>query len=246
MQKFFLFVSLFLSFISANAQVDSIIPINQKTRLNNNRPKDYYQMQFGSLFWTQTPDSVPTKGFARTFNIYFSINLPFKTDPRFSVSVGAGVGSDHMFFDKNARKDLDITSESGIRFRTLTGADTAIRYKSTKLHTAYLEAPIEFRFAAKPNQVNKSWKFGVGMKIGTLITAVDKSRLERDAQGNRNYNTKIKDRKNFNNLRLAALARIGYGNWGLFFQYQLNEMIREGRGPSDIRPFSAGLTFSAF
>jgi hypothetical protein len=82
------------------------------------------------------------------------------------------------------------------------------------------------------------------MKVGTLVTAVDKTRLERDAVGNRNYNLKVKDRKNFNNLRLAGYARIGYGNMGLFFQYQLNDFIKEGQGPNQIRPFQLGITFS--
>jgi hypothetical protein len=149
-----------------------------------------------------------------------------------------------MFLDKNAERDLDLTGDNGIRFRKLTGADTNSRYKSIKLHTAYLEAPIELRFMNKPAQYNKSWKFALGMKIGTLVTAVDKTRFERDAAGNRNYNTKIKDRKNFNNLRLAGYARIGYGNFGLFFQYQLNDFIKEGQGPNQIRPFQAGITFS--
>jgi hypothetical protein len=210
----------------------------------DNRPKDHVHFQFGSLMWLQTPDSVFTKGLSRSFNAYFCFDLPFKSDPRFSIGIGVGIGSDHMFFDKNARKDLDITGERGLRFRNLTGIDTNIRYRSIKLHTAYLEAPVELRFMAKPHQHQKSWKFALGMKVGTLVTAVDKTRFERDAVGNRAYNTKVKDRKNFNNLRLAGYARIGYGNIGLFFQYQLNDFIKEGQGPNQIRPFQVGITFS--
>lgn len=210
----------------------------------DNRPKDHLHFQLGSLFWLQTPDSVFTKGLSRSFNAYFSFDLPFKSDPRFSIGVGAGIGSDHMFFDKNAKKDLDITGDRGIRFRSLTGVDTNTIYKSIKLQTAYLEAPVELRFMNKPYQHQKSWKFAIGMKVGTLVTAVDKTRFERDAAGNRNYNLKVKDRKNFNNLRLAGYARIGYGNIGLFFQYQLNDFIKEGQGPNQIRPFQAGITFS--
>jgi len=175
-------------------------------RTVENRPKDHLQFQLGSLFWQQSPDSVTTKGLSRSFNFYFCFDIPFKTDPRFSIGVGAGIGSDHMFFDKNSKREIDITSDNGIRFRQLTGADTNNRYKSIKLHTAYLEAPIEFRFMNKPSQYNKSWKF--------------------------------------NNLRLAGYARIGYGNIGLFFQYQLNDFIKEGQGPNQIRPFQVGITFS--
>lgn len=208
------------------------------------RSKDHLHFQLGSNFWLQSPDSVFTKGLSRSFNAYLFFDLPFKTDPRFSIGIGVGAGSDHMFFDKNARRDLDITNNSGIRFRKLTGADTNNVYKSMKLHTAYLEAPVELRFMSNPLQHQKSWKFALGMKIGTLITAVDKTRFDRDAAGNRNYNIKVKDRKNFNNLRIAGYARVGYGNFGLFFQYQLNDFIKEGQGPNQIRPFQAGFTFS--
>jgi hypothetical protein len=236
--------SLFLHTAFAQDDIDSTVSYSPLPRNLESRPKDHLQFQFGSLFWQQSPDSVTTKGLSRSFNFYFCFDLPFKTDPRFSIGIGAGIGSDHMFFDKNAKRDIDITGDNGIRFRPLTGADTNIRYKSIKLHTAYLEAPIELRFMSKPSEYNKSLKFALGMKIGTLVTAVDKTRFERDAAGNRNYNSKIKDRKNFNNLRLASYARIGYGNFGLFFQYQLNDFIKEGQGPNQIRPFQVGITFS--
>ena len=88
------------------------------------------------------------------------------------------------------------------------------------------------------------FRSAVGMKVGTLITAVDKTRFQRDAAGNGPYNLKIKDRANFNNLRLAATARIGYGNFGAFVQYQLNDFIKEGRGPNEIRPLVVGIVIS--
>ena len=125
-----------------------------------------------------------------------------------------------------------------------TGADSAIKYKRMKLHTAYLEAPVELRFMHKPEQPNKSFKIALGVKVGTMLTAVEKTRYDRDASGNGGYNMKIKDRRNFNAFRMAATARIGYGIFGAYAQYQLNDFIREGRGPNDIRPFQVGLTIS--
>jgi hypothetical protein len=82
------------------------------------------------------------------------------------------------------------------------------------------------------------------MKVGTMVTAVDKTRFERDEEGVGSYTLKIKDRRNFNNLRLAAMARVGYGPFSLFVQYQLNEFIKQGQGPADIRPLLIGITLS--
>ena len=208
------------------------------------RPKDHLMLQVGYLNWLQKPDSIATAGFARTVNAYFSFDFPFKTDPRFSVGLGAGVGADNMFFDRNAGRNLNIVNSNGVTFAKNTGRDSVIRYKSIKLATVYLEAPIEIRYMLDPANPNKSLKFAVGMKIGTMISATDKTRFTQDAAGNTAYTLKEKDRKNFNTLRLAATARVGYGNFGLFAQYQLNDMIKEGQGPNQIRPFTIGITLT--
>jgi len=113
-----------------------------------------------------------------------------------------------------------------------------------QLATAYLEAPVELRFMADPEHPNKSLKFALGVKVGTLISATDKTKFTKDANGNGVYTLKEKSRIDFNNLRLAATARIGYGNFAIFGQYQLNDFIKEGRGPNQIRPFTFGLTLT--
>jgi hypothetical protein len=208
------------------------------------RPKDHFMFQMGSLTWLQKPDSLSVKGFSRSVGVYFMFDLAFKTDPRFSIGAGAGIGSDHVYFDQNAGRDLVINEPRGFQFRKHTGADTSIKYKNLKLHTAYLEAPLELRYMHKPDQPHKSVKIAIGIKVGTMLTAVDKTRFDRDAPGNGGYNVKIKDRRNFNSLRLAATARIGYGIFGAFVQYQLNDFIREGQGPNEIRPLHFGITIS--
>jgi hypothetical protein len=210
----------------------------------NNRTKDHLMFQIGTVNWTQAPDSIDTKGLSRTFNFAFMFDFVFKTDPRFSVGMGVGVASDNVFFNSDAGRDLNITRSSGFSFGRNTGADSTIRYKSIKLHNAFLEAPVELRFMLKPETPNKSLKLALGVTVGTMITAVDKTRFDRDAAGNGPYNSKVKDRKNFNALRIAPTFRIGYGNIGLFAQYQLNDFIKEGLGPSQIRPFNFGLTIS--
>ena len=209
-----------------------------------NRPKDHLMLQVGYLNWLQKPDTIATAGLARSVNVYFSFDFPFKTDPRFSVGLGAGVGADNMFFDKNAGRNLNIINRNGFSFTKHKGRDTTIRYKSIKLATVYLEAPVELRFMVDPANPNKSLKFALGMKVGTMISATDKTRFTQDAAGNTAYTLKEKDRKNFNNLRLAATARIGFGNFGIFGQYQLNDMIKEGQGPNMIRPMTVGITLT--
>ena len=210
----------------------------------SNRSKDHLLFQIGYLQWLNTPDSIATKGIARSANLYFLFDFPFKVDPRFSVGIGAGVGTDNMYFDKSAGRNLNIVNPTGFQFAKHSGKDTLNKYKSMKLATAYLEAPVELRYMADPANPNKSLKFALGMKIGTIISATDKTRFTSDGNGNGIYTLKEKSKVHFNNLRLAATARIGFGNFALFGQYQLNDFIKEGRGPNKIRPLTVGLTLS--
>lgn len=210
----------------------------------SNRSKDHLLFQIGYLQWLNKPDSIATKGMARSANLYFLFDFPFKVDPRFSVGIGAGVGTDNMYFDKSAGRNLNIINPTGFQFAKHSGKDTLNKYKSMKLTTAYLEAPVELRYMSDPANPNKSLKFALGMKIGTIISATDKTRFTADGNGNGAYTLKEKSKVHFNNLRLAAIARIGFGNFALFGQYQLNDFIKEGKGPNKIRPLTVGLTLT--
>lgn len=245
MKKCFLLLGLLFAFAITHAQDSSAKKKKDWSKVSMaNRSKDHLMFQLGSLQWLQAPDSIATKGLARSFNAYFLFDFPFKTDPRFSVGIGVGFGTDHMFFDKGANRDLNIINSSAFRFAKNTGADTAIRYKSIKLQTAYLEAPVELRFMSKPDQPNKSWKIALGVKVGTMLSAVDKTRFDRDAGGNVQFTRKEKSKRHFNGTRLAPTLRIGYGNIGVFAQYQINDFIKEGQGPSQIRPLTIGLVIT--
>ena len=245
MKKLILFTLILATGFSLSAQETEKKKKKDWSKVNlGNRPKDHLIFQIGYLTWLQKPDSIATKGLARSVNAYFSFDFPFKTDPRFSVGLGAGVGADNMYFDKNAGRNLNIINSNSFQFAPHQGKDTANKYKSMKLATVYLEAPVELRFMVDPTQPNKSLKFALGVKVGTLISANDKTRFTSDANGNTLYTLKEKDKKHFNTLRLAATARIGMGNFAIFGQYQLNDFIKEGQGPKQIRHVTGGLTLT--
>ncbi len=245
MKKVILVLFLFTAATSLFAQETEKKKKKDWSKVNlNNRPKDHLMLQVGYLNWLNTPDTIATKGFARSVNVYFMFDFPFKVDPRFSVGLGAGVGTDNMFFDKNAGRNLILNNNTAFSFAKNTGKDTLNKYRSIKLSNVYLEAPVELRFMVDPEHPNKSLKFALGVKVGTMVSAVDKTKFTRDANGFTSYTLKEKDRKHFNNLKLAATARIGFGNFGIFAQYMINDFIKEGQGPNQIRPFTAGITLT--
>ena len=153
-----------------------------------------------------------------------------------SLAIGPGIGTDNINFNKTT---VDLANKTGVTFT----ADSLIQYKKNKLATGYLEVPLEFRYSTKPTDMNAGWKFAIGAKVGTNIDAKIKSKIDLDANGRGGYFLKTKDKRNMNGIRLAAIARVGYGNLSLFGSYTLTDLFKTGFGPK-VRPFSIGLTLS--
>jgi len=208
----------------------------------NNRANDHLLIQIGYDGWAQVPDSIHTKGFSRSLNMYLMFDFPFKTDPRFSVGAGAGIGSSSIFFNK---QQVNVAGLSG----SLAFPDATVGqgnyFKKYKLVSTYLEAPIEMRFVADPEHNSKSWKGAIGVKVGTLLNVHTKGKNLVTSTGTpvNNFIEKQASKKYFNSTRLAAMARIGYGHISLFGQFQINNFIKDGLGPT-VHPFSIGITLS--
>ncbi|HTN08092.1 outer membrane beta-barrel protein [Agriterribacter sp.] len=238
MKRFLLVISLIVwgNFLWAQTETDTLS--RQKSRNNSQfsgRAADHFMIQVGYNGWAGSPDTLRTGGLSRTFNMYFMFDFPFKSDPRFSAAIGAGVGTDNMFFKKTT---VDLR-----KYPLNFAHDTVSSYKKYKIATGYLEVPVELRFASNPTNYNKSFKVALGVKVGTMIDAHTKAKITRDREGYGGYTQKVKDKRNFNTTRLAGTLRVGYGVFSIFGTYQFNEFIREGAGPN-VKPYSIGLTIS--
>jgi hypothetical protein len=241
-------LSLALAFVLPLFAQDSTIvkPKKKEWKYNPNRANDHFMLQFGYMNWASKPDTIKTKGIPRFFNMYFMFDFPFKTSPRFSVGLGLGLGTDNLYFDKTT---VDIAGKNS---NTLSFArDTSSYFKKFKLATTYLEIPVELRFAADPDNTNKSWKVAVGGKIGTMLSAMTKGKnlLASNGAALNNYTEKIKSKKYFNTTRLAVTARVSKGVFGIFGQYQITQFIKDGAVPSgsplvNVRPFQIGISIS--
>jgi hypothetical protein len=205
-----------------------------------NRSNDHLMIQVGYDGWAGKPDSINTKGIPRSLNIYFMMDFPFKTDPRFSVGLGVGISGGSMYFDKTI---IAVAGPGSVlNFRNV--ADTNY-FKKYKLATTYAEIPLELRFTADPEHNGKSWKFALGAKIGTMLNAHTKGKnlLSKSGGTLNSYTMKESSKRFFNSTRLAATARIGIGVFNIFGTYQINNFLKDGAGPA-IRPYSIGIAFS--
>jgi hypothetical protein len=214
-----------------------------KTKIDlSNRASDHLMIQYGADSWTSRPDSVRTGGFSRHFNIYFMIDKPFKSNPKWSVGLGAGIGSSNMFFN-NTRVDVKSNSAK----LPFTNVDSTDHFKKYKVVNIYLEAPVELRYYSNPVDPNSSWKMALGVKVGTLLKTYSKGKDLVNKAGNSIYGptyiVKESNKKFFNGTMLAVTGRIGYGFISLDAGYQFNGVLKDGVGAS-MNKFSVGLTFS--
>lgn len=224
-------VSLAQTDTSRNARITSPMQIPSS---------DHFLLQIGSANWQNRPDSIRTGGFSRTFNVYLMLDFPFKTNPKFSVALGPGLSTDHIFLDKQRAEITGTTTN--IRFRNL--ADTN-HFKKYKVATAFLEVPVELRFTAKPEASGKSFKMAVGARVGTMLSAWTKGKTLENRNGNtiNDFTEKLKSKRYFNTTRLSVLGRVGYGHFTLFTTYSLTPVFKEGVGPK-MNTLSVGLTMS--
>lgn len=215
--------------------------IKKKLDLSN-RAADHFMIQYGGDSWTNRPDSIRTGGFSRHFNIYFMLDKPFKTNPRFSIAYGIGIGSSNMFF-KNTKVDVKANSAR----LPFTNVDSTNHFSKFKVTNIYAEVPVELRYFSNPENPGKSWKAALGVKVGTLLKTYSKgknlvTKSGASVYGN-GYIEKESSKRFFNGTMLAVTGRIGYGIISLDAGYQVNSVLKDGAGPS-MNKFSIGVTFS--
>ncbi|MBC7935102.1 MAG: outer membrane beta-barrel protein [Rhizobacter sp.] len=241
MRKLLVLVIAFMATVPAFSQD---IPTKTKKKFDlTNRAGDHFMIQLGFNSLQGAPDSVESniKGLQRSANIYLMFDKPFKGNPRFSVAIGAGIGTNNYYFKKMI-VDIGATGTALLPFRDV---DSAQNYKKFKLSTAFLEVPLELRFSLNPEMPNKTFKAAIGVKAGTLLNAHTKGKILRDANDRTlNDNTvKVSSKNFFNTTRLAGTARVGYGNFTLFGAYSFTGVFKDGVA-ADMKTLQIGLTIS--
>jgi hypothetical protein len=239
MKKIFPFIVCAFLTTTLFAQTTPETPKKKETINLSNRSNDHLLIQLGYTGWAGIPDTINTSGLSKSFNIYFMLDFPFKTNPHLSMAFGPGFGTDHMLFTKTNVGIKDLTP--AIRFTNV--ADTN-HFKKTKLATVYLEAPIEFRYSKDP-LTGKGLKAAIGVKVGMLMNAHTRNTKYQNRSGGaiNDFVLKESSKAFFNKTRVSAMGRIGLGHISLYGSYQLSPLFKDAQGPV-VRPYSIGLTLS--
>ncbi|QHS61533.1 outer membrane beta-barrel protein [Chitinophaga agri] len=193
--------------------------------------KDFLVIQLGYVGLSGTGAGNIKTGFNRQFNIAFMYDIPLQKT-NFSLAAGLGIGSDHIQL-KDMSLDLRNTS-------SVPSFQETDNYSKFKLATTYLEVPLELRYRQVPENANKGFKVGVGLKLGNLVNAHTRSV---ENLGGSKLIEKEASKRLFNTWRFAGTARVGYGNFALYGTYALNGMFKEN-GTYDVSPYSFGFMIS--
>jgi hypothetical protein len=209
----------------------------------SNRANDHLVIQYGVAGWSgNVPDSAKPEGFSRFFNFYFMLDKPFKNDPHFSLGIGAGIGSDNIFF-----KDKIVNVGGTGSTLAFTDRSATDHFKKFKVTTIYVDVPLEIRYAKHPENPDKGFKASAGIKAGFLLKAYSKGKNYVNSAGQSIYGNgyirKEFDKKYFNSTRLSAVGRIGLGHISLSGSYQFTSLLKGGAGP-EIHPYNIGITLS--
>ena len=203
---------------------------------------DHFMISISKDGWGGAPDSISSRmgGFSRGLNIAFMLNKPFKSDPRWSVAIGLGISHSSIFF-----KSTNVYLKSAATKLPFSNLDSVNHFKKYKLANSYVEVPIEIRYTADPVNEKKSWKFALGLKVGTMINAHTKGKtLENKTNTALDYYTEKESKKTFfNSTRLAATARVGKGNFSLFGSYSITSLLTDVAGAT-FHPYQVGLCIS--
>jgi len=208
-----------------------------------NRVADHFMIQYGGDNWINRPDSVKLGGgFSRHFNFYIMTDKPFKTNPKFSVGYGIGIGSSNMFFDKTY-----VNVKATANRLPFTNVANTNHFEKFKVTTIYLEAPIEVRYTLNPEEPASSWRFALGAKVGTILSTYSKGKNLVTTTGasvfGPSYIQKESNNRFFASQRLSVTSRISYGIFGVHGSFDVSPVLKDGLGPQMNR-YSIGVVLS--
>jgi hypothetical protein len=115
--------------------------------------------------------------------------------------------------------------------------DNNISYTKNMLKASYLTIPLLLQFNTFPKH-SKSFHIAVGGQLGIRMGSRSKQVYDVDGSKKRDI---YKSNYNLNPFQYGLTARMGYGNFNVFANYNLSELFKKNKGP-EVYPFQIGLT----
>lgn len=172
------------------------------------------------------------RSFSYALNV-FEKDIPIISD-YFKLATGLGIEWNNYIFTNNIRLTADSAKIYGY-------TDTLIKFDKTKLGLTYLNLPILFQINTNSNPKD-AFHFSFGVIISYNIRA--KTKLVYNVNDKTNRDKVVGD-YHVNPLRYGLTARVGYGKFKVFANYNLSSLFVKDEGP-DLYPFTVGITVISF
>ena len=111
-----------------------------------------------------------------------------------------------------------------------------INFSKNRFSSSYLRIPLSFDFRTKEDSKGNRFHFVFGPDGGFLLDGMVKQISSEFGK------QKFNNTYNYATFRYGGFARIGYGDFGLFAKYYVNNMFENSPDQSGLRNFSFGLT----
>jgi hypothetical protein len=176
---------------------------------------------------------------SRSLNLYYQhdIKIPILKG-KFSFHPGLGFSMERYKFKDALVLEYDANEE--LQMQRL-----GIPVLKSQFIANYIDAPLELRFSANPDDQARTFKTSIGFRPGFRISSFTKVKYEENGETKQ---FKSKQRWNLNDFRYGVYARIGVGNVNLFGYYNLSTNFKEGEGiqGKDINTLTIGLSLGGF
>ena len=179
---------------------------------------------------------------SRTLNFYYLYDIRI-ANTKFFFLPGIGVGLDRYKFSENVTlaRTVDALGEKATTFDTITTGGI----KKSMLVTNYLDIPLELRFYGNPDDQRRSFKAGLGFKVGVLMSSHTKIKRQQDGDISKE---KVKDSFDLTRLRYGVTGRIGIGGFNVYYYQNLTPLFEKNKGPNrtEVSNITVGLSFTGF
>jgi len=164
------------------------------------------------------------------------LNITSFSQPLYSKYIGLTVGVGTEWHNYRFSNDITIEKNKTTNAIDVIKLDPNSNVVKTKLTDWWLNVPVAVEFNGGRN---KSLYASVGA-VGSLLLnshtkiVTDDGGKKKDKNWNAFY---------LNPFRVSLMAKVGYGDFGVYATYSMTQMFQDGKGP-ELYPFAAGVTLN--
>ncbi|MCC5930504.1 MAG: outer membrane beta-barrel protein [Cyclobacteriaceae bacterium] len=209
-----------------------------------------FMIGLGVSIWNGRPDGMGQSIWgSRMMSLHYMRKLNVLEESKFSVHTGLGFSFERYALRKPSTtigyQDADGGGQEVAIQPLFELYPNAQRIRKSKIPMNYFEIPLELRWRSNRYDPKRSLVITAGTRVGYLFSTHTKVKY---TEGGQNKVSKQKERFDQNQFRISAYGKVGFGNFGLFYNYVFTPQFEKGKGPAEteMAPMMIGISFALF